>query len=590
MKKILGICIVGLFILGAVVVPANGPTTPTANQSQQNRVFTHKVLVEDGTRVSCPYCPYARQALSWLYNNGNYPFYYVCLVFTYNGVGNTHASQRCSEYNLYGAPTAYFDGGYKVSVGAGSEPSAETNYRTYLNQSGARVPANVDIQLTVNWLGSATMDITAKVWNNDTTTYTGKIRVYVCEDKSTLGWVDTTGHPYTMAFLDYAQNQNLSIPASSTWTNTNNWIGANHNDGNGHTFANIQYGNIMVVGALFNPEWHQGYSYPPSSYPFSAYYVDDTTGVQVGTFVNSPPGTPTNPNPANGATNVLINTQCTCSCSNPDGDFTKYNIYFGTTNPPPFKAQQTTLTYSPGTLLHNTTYYWKVAATDEWGATTEGPVWSFTTIPNRPPNAPSSPNPANGATNVPINKDLSWTCSDPDGEALYYDVYFGTTNPPPRRSTHQTATTWDTGNMDFETTYYWKIVASDNDLNTSSPVWSFTTGAIPDTTPPTVRILKPLSGYLYFNDNDGFARIILTTTLIIKKITITVNATDYGSGIGKIQFFIDDKIVGNATSEPYQYVWDISGGFLPKPHVIKVTAYDQASNLANATISVKKML
>jgi hypothetical protein len=346
----------------------------------------------------------------------------------------------------------------------------------------------------------------------------------------------------------------------------------------------------MVIGALFNPTVHQGYSYPPSGYPFNAYYVDDTTGVQVGTFTNTPPGTPTNPTPANSSTNIPINQALSCTSTIPDHDFTKYNFYFGTTNPPPFKVQQTNLVYNPGTMLHNTTYYWKVTAIDEWGINSVGPIWSFTTAPNRPPAIPSNPNPTNGSTSVPINKDLSWTCSDPDGETLYYDVYFGTTNPPPLRSSHQTGTTWDTGTMAYETTYYWKIVATDGALNTSSPVWSFTTGSIPDTTPPVVSILKPLPGYIYFNDNNGWARIFISTTLIIKKITIKVNATDTQSGISKVEFYIDDSLVNTVTSEPYNYVWDAAGGFLPTAHTIKVIAFDQSSNQANATISVKKML
>jgi hypothetical protein len=37
----------------------------------------------------------------------------------------------------------------------------------------------------------------------------------------------------------------------------------------------------MVIAAVFNDEWNQGYSYPPSENPFDAYYVDDTVGVSL---------------------------------------------------------------------------------------------------------------------------------------------------------------------------------------------------------------------------------------------------------------------------------------------------------------------
>jgi uncharacterized protein (TIGR02145 family) len=45
-------------------------------------------------------------------------------------------------------------------------------------------------------------------------------------------------------------------------------------------------------------------------------------------------------------------------------------------------------------------------------------------IPNNPPAEPSDPIPANGATGIETNINLSWVCSDPDGDDLTY-----TSNP-----------------------------------------------------------------------------------------------------------------------------------------------------------------
>ena len=57
-----------------------------------------------------------------------------------------------------------------------------------------------------------------------------------------------------------------------------------------------------------------------------------------------------------------------------------------------------------------------------------------------------------------------------------YDVYFGKTNPPEKVVSNQSETTYDPGVLDFNTTYYWKIVSWDaNNLSRSTPVWSFTT-------------------------------------------------------------------------------------------------------------------
>ena len=95
---------------------------------------------------------------------------------------------------------------------------------------------------------------------------------------------------------------------------------------------------------------------------------------------------------------------------------------------------------------------------------------------NQPPNAPSNPTPAHQATNQSININLSWFCSDPDGDTLMYDVYFGALEDPPRIASDQVDRTIDPGNLNNNTTYFWKIVAKDNqDHTTEGSVWSFTT-------------------------------------------------------------------------------------------------------------------
>jgi len=96
---------------------------------------------------------------------------------------------------------------------------------------------------------------------------------------------------------------------------------------------------------------------------------------------------------------------------------------------------------------------------------------------NNPPNIPSDPSPANNATGVSIDSDLSWTGGDPDlGDTITYDVYFDTVGATTLVSDDQSATTYDPGTLSHNTTYYWKIVAADNHTaSTTGPVWDFTT-------------------------------------------------------------------------------------------------------------------
>jgi hypothetical protein len=96
---------------------------------------------------------------------------------------------------------------------------------------------------------------------------------------------------------------------------------------------------------------------------------------------------------------------------------------------------------------------------------------------NLPPYQPGSPSPANGATNVPITDDLSWTGGDPNpGDTVTYDVYFGTSSTPPKVISNQSTTIYNPGTMNCTTTYSWKIVAWDNHgVSTAESLWQFTT-------------------------------------------------------------------------------------------------------------------
>ncbi len=139
---------------------------------------------------------------------------------------------------------------------------------------------------------------------------------------------------------------------------------------------------------------------------------------------------------------------------------------------------QSGLSYDPGTLGFNTSYYWRIVAWDEQDASTAGPLWNFTTgtQTNRPPNIPSSPDPSNGFLGASIDTNLSWTGGDPDGNPVTYDVYFGTSSPPPKIISNQSGTSYDPGDMQYVTLYYWRIVAWDNhSASAVGPLWNFTT-------------------------------------------------------------------------------------------------------------------
>lgn len=95
---------------------------------------------------------------------------------------------------------------------------------------------------------------------------------------------------------------------------------------------------------------------------------------------------------------------------------------------------------------------------------------------NLPPETPFGPNPTDQAEKIKKRINLSWQCTDPEGDYIVYAIWFGETNPPPLYKTGHFQTSIDPGELEYKKTYYWKIVAKDVEGNeTEGPVWSFST-------------------------------------------------------------------------------------------------------------------
>ena len=80
--------------------------------------------------------------------------------------------------------------------------------------------------------------------------------------------------------------------------------------------------------------------------------------------------------PAAAATGVALTTPLSWTAS---GATDSSDVYFGTSNPPPLAGSTAGLTYNPGTLASNQTYYWQVVARNLAGSATSA-IWSFTTL------------------------------------------------------------------------------------------------------------------------------------------------------------------------------------------------------------------
>jgi hypothetical protein len=105
---------------------------------------------------------------------------------------------------------------------------------------------------------------------------------------------------------------------------------------------------------------------------------------------------------------------------------------------------------------------------------------------------------------------------------------------------------------------------------------------VPDTTPPTIEIYRPINA-LYFLDREIFP--LANGTLIIGRITVSVNATDDDSGVDHVEFLVNLQSMGNDTTSPYYWLWSQRAFFR---QTLTFVAYDKEGNSASKEIEVWK--
>ena len=215
-----------------------------------------------------------------------------------------------------------------------------------------------------------------------------------------------------------------------------------------------------------------------------------------------------NPDPTDGAADISLYPDLSIKITDADGDrmdIKWYSNLSGTWSVINITSNVFNGTYSISTDNINEyekTYYWKVVVNDSI-TNVESDTFEFTTMPpNTPPNIPFNPDPSDGASDVDIDSDLSWIGGDIDpGSSVTYDVYFGTSSSPSVFYHNISFDSYELETLSYNTTYYWKIVAYDNNDNrTDGPIWQFTTKEEPHWILLTHDDFD--SGWGNFNDYD----------------------------------------------------------------------------------------
>ena len=242
-------------------------------------------------------------------------------------------------------------------------------------------------------------------------------------------------------------------------------------------------------GTTFYVAGFPGFAYPDGLVPGTTYYwrIDEVNEANpespwkgdVWSF-SIPPKTAYNPNPAETA-QIADESSVTLRWT-PGFGAKLHTVYFGDdygeVNEATVGAPAGSASYSPGPLEREKIYYWRVDEFDGF-STYKGDIWSFTT-----PGAVGNPQPAYGATDVPLNMILSWTPSD---SAASHQLYFGadkeavrnadTGAPEYKGSISLGDESYDPGLLNAGTTYYWRVDEVDGQDNVSTgPIWIFTTG------------------------------------------------------------------------------------------------------------------
>ncbi|HEV2721448.1 MAG TPA: hypothetical protein VG323_15610 [Thermoanaerobaculia bacterium] len=161
--------------------------------------------------------------------------------------------------------------------------------------------------------------------------------------------------------------------------------------------------------------------------------------------------------PLEGATGLSTNVHLAWQ---PSAGSSTYDVYLGATSPPPLLASALTATsFDTRASGH---VFWLVVAHAACNAATTAttPLHSFdaaTGCLTSPPSITTS-SPANGASGVATALDLIWTAGAFDS----FDVYFGTTNPPPllRTGLPSSASSQHLDSLSAGTTYYWRVVGN----------------------------------------------------------------------------------------------------------------------------------
>ncbi len=320
---------------------------------------------------------------------------------------------------------------------------------------------------------------------------------------------------------------------------TNYWVQISRNSSFSNLFYDGAVGNYVIVAI-------SGFPNDGTVFYWRARVQNSAGWGSYGSaedFVNGSIPTPSLSSPANNATNISINPTLSW---NSVSSATSYSLQVSTNSS--FSSLVVNQSGISGTsysvnLNYNTTYYWRVNATNSGG--TSG--WSsrtFTTMqePVVAPDDPTLVSPNNGATNVSINTSLSWNSA---ARAVSYSLQVSTNSSFSSLVVNQSGIsgTSYSVNLNYNTTYYWRVNAT-NSSGTS--LWCS----------PFIFTTSGRNSYPWFQPNTGLSHSII------------------------IQLDVNPTIDGMSLTDG-----DLIGAFYDSSGIIACAGYDTWTGRSNIVIS-----
>ena len=242
------------------------------NSDDDDQNSTRYVFIEKGTSTDCKNCPVVSNILHELYESGKYNFYYVSLV---NDRSNEAQTRLSTDYDIYGVPAVFVDGGYKVIMGGNTSKS---EYEKAIFDARSRDAPDIQVAVSAKY-DNTTDKLTTEVIveNNEKETYSGRLRVYLTEIVSQ--WNGYDGKPFHYGFVEYAINKVISVDANGE-----------KNFSDTLSVSSYDYENLMVIAVVFNSESTDTYEYHnEEENSFDAYYADAVDATSVAEGGNLPP-------------------------------------------------------------------------------------------------------------------------------------------------------------------------------------------------------------------------------------------------------------------------------------------------------------